>query len=525
MQLPLAQLELNRTARRKSTHGLRFVAPGLCAAVLLLVWFFMTIGGASANEMANFAGSFVSKTVLAYLVFVGCVLAPLFASGVIATEKQERSLGILLLTNIRGGDLVIAKGATIFLQVELLALGCLPLQAIASFLGGLTLKMLISQQISTAFLCMVTTALGLLCSTLAWRAIDAFFMTVGMVVAWLILASSIDTVVLESAGFGTASGLTLLIHTAYPDLAFGAVWRNGLYSLVPTLLAVSLVWVRLPRMTDDAGVRRRSARGRPRYSSWLDGIRYLRLNPVDRLYAANAAGVGGALYRWPWWPLVVLLTVILMVVPGGFGALLVVMLIVYDAASCITAVRQNGGADLLYLTEAAGHHLARGIHRTHLRRSLLFLPAMIAANVWSYIVMYGLFLAHELTPFDLGIAAACLIISLVGTWVSLYAYASLGCVASTWRGNPAMLTFKAMLALFGVYILSGVFSGFISMAFFMTTSGRQAMTGPANPGIWTLIMQTAISVAFALVMLAFGRSWYSSFGQKLSRRWRCGVET
>lgn len=321
-----------------------------------------------------------------------------------------------------------------------------------------------------------------------------------------------------------ANGLFLLIETANPAFDFGTVWRNGLYSLVPTLLAVSLVWVRLPRMTDDAGVRRRSARGRPRYSLWLDGIRYLRLNPVDRLYAANAAGVGGALYRWPWWPLVVLLTVIFMVFPGGFGGLLIAMLVVYDAASCITAVRQNGGADLLYLTEAAGHHLARGIHRTHLRRGLLFLPAMIAADIWSHIGMPSFIMIPGIAPPPLWTVLGSLTVAIVGTWVTLYTYASLGCVASTWRGNPAMLTFKAMLALFGVYIFSGIFSGAISMAFFLTKPARQAMTNPANPGIWALIMQVAVGIAFLLVMLAFGRSWYSSFGRKLARAWRCGAE-
>ncbi|MCC6698844.1 MAG: ABC transporter permease, partial [Candidatus Hydrogenedentes bacterium] len=169
MHLPLAHLELTRAARHKSIHWLRFVAPTVCGAALLLAWFFMSMGGSTLYETVNIAGSFLTNTVFGFLLFTVCVLTPLFASSTIAAEKQERSLGLLLLTNIRGRDLFIAKALTVFLQVELLVLGCLPLQAIASFLGGLSLQMLIGQQIAAASLCLVVASLGLLCSSFASR--------------------------------------------------------------------------------------------------------------------------------------------------------------------------------------------------------------------------------------------------------------------------------------------------------------------------------------------------------------------
>ena len=523
MHLPLARLELTRAARHKSIHWLRFVAPTVCAAALLLAWFIMSMGGAAIYETANLAGSFLTNTVFGFLLFTVCVLTPLFASSTIASEKQERSLGLLLLTNIRGRDLFIAKGLTVFLQVELLVLGCLPLQAIASLLGGLSLQMLIGQQIAAASLCLIVASLGLLCSSLASRVTDAFLATIGTMVVWFIAASFADTMLLAPIGLRGASGLSVLASTLQPSFLMKDVLLNAAYSLGLALVVGSVVWYRLPRLTDDAAKPMRAGRSLRRYGRWLDRIRYLRLGPVDRLYAAAAAGAGGALYRWPWAPLVVLITVIVSLIPNGLVGLPITLLIIYDGVSCITSVRQTGGTDALYLTSATDRQIARGIHRTHLRRALLFLPAMLTSDVSTYVFMFTMINMQSSGAWDAWLAFASLLIAVAGSFVSLYAFTCLGCGASTWKGTPGMLTFKAILALFGAYLVGYM----ISMAVMIAVQTTMFLgTSPSSAAMvsFTMIIQVVMLLPITLTLLGFAVTWQGRFRQTLAQRWRTGAE-
>jgi len=192
--------------------------------------------------------------------------------------------------------------------------------------------------------------------------------------------------------------------------------------------------------------------------------------------------------------------------------------------STITAVRENGGADLLYLTESPSHHLARGIHRTHFRRALLFLPAMIAGSARAYFMLASLTSVQSLSPQQWAIVIGGQVLSLLSIWVYLYAYVCLGCVASTWKGSPAMCTFKGILALLGAYIAASFGGGILMMVFMFTTIGQGAVSNPSNIVAWTLVSQIAMSIPYVLVLLTFGRAWQSAFGRKLARHWRTGAE-
>ncbi|MCC6695620.1 MAG: hypothetical protein IT365_08315, partial [Candidatus Hydrogenedentes bacterium] len=396
-------------------------------------------------------------------------------------------------------------------------------QAIASFLGGLSLQMLIGQQIAAASLCLVVASLGLLCSSFASRVTDAFLATIGVMVVWFFAASFLDTMLLRPIGLRGASGLSVLTSTLQPSFMMTDVLLNAALSLGLALLVGAVVWYRLPHLTDDTAKPARARRSLRRYGRWLDRIRYLRLGPVDRLYAAAAAGAGGALYRWPWAPLVVVITVVVSLIPNGLVGLPITLLIIYDGVSCITAVRRTGGTDALYLTSATDRQIARGIHRTHLRRAMLFLPAMLTSDVSSHVFMFSMMTSQTAGVWDGWLALASILIAITGSFVSLYAFASLGCVASTWRGTPGMLTFKAILALFAAYIVGYMISMGVMIAV-QTTMLYGTSTSSAAMVSFTMIVQVVMMLPITVTLLGFAVTWQGRFRQALAQRWRTGAE-
>ncbi|MCC6698845.1 MAG: hypothetical protein IT365_24685 [Candidatus Hydrogenedentes bacterium] len=521
MRLPLARLELTRTGRNKNMYRLRLAVPAFCAALLWLTWEFGTSRRTDPEASAAFCNNLITNAVYAFQLFVAFLYTPLLASETIAKEKQERTLPLLLMTGAREADVIVAKGLSVFLQAEILIFGCLPLQTFNTFFGGLTLEMVLGQQIVLAAVCVLLTSLGLLCSAVSFRPMDALTLTLGGEALWLATGALLDATTLGTLGWGPAFALSAVNATYEPSFSWSGLSVVTFSSLV---LAISLCACALYALRRTAHVRepRRVTRRRDFASmKTLDRFPWLRQDPIGRLYAANVSTGGGIIHRWPWWICVLVVSCVL-ASPWPVPLWpVIVLLIIYDVSSSLSSTHEDGSMELLFVTSISEKGLVRAIYRTHLRRACVFLPSLFLA---SFVVvgpgrmqpMAGL---PEVLPWGIRYAANGVIAS-VEAWLEAIAYVSLGCLCVSQYGHIARQALYALGWLFGLHVLAGLASVVMS-ALVAIAIESGARTDIFNSYLFTPGNVVAkISYFFVLVMMS--RNWYAIFQRAVEKRWRVG---
>ena len=193
MILPLAKREFSKLSRQKSAYSLRAVGPVLCVSIILLVrpetYAFMELIWPGFQRFAvQFAGissvnviTFMARLFQYLVVFV---FAPLLSAGLIASEKEERTLGLLLISSARRTDLVLSKYTVCLLFVALLVLSTLPVSSFASFFGGVTLWVQVVQMMWFMMGAATVCALGLLAGTIARQPREALLLAIMFEAAW-----------------------------------------------------------------------------------------------------------------------------------------------------------------------------------------------------------------------------------------------------------------------------------------------------------------------------------------------------
>ena len=120
--------ELRALARRPSVYGMRgtFLGlPALAWALALLIW-----GGEDGTPIL------MTTSLVAMLLFgFGGALA---VSDAISAERRQQTLGLLLLTPLRPGQVLLGKLASSGLQFALCLLAVFPVMALSLLSGGVT---------------------------------------------------------------------------------------------------------------------------------------------------------------------------------------------------------------------------------------------------------------------------------------------------------------------------------------------------------------------------------------------------
>ncbi len=394
IHMPLVTLELTRSGRKKSTYWLRTVPAILC--LLVLMFAVPTRAEQDAGIAAEIAGSVLRRTLLVFQLASALLAAPLFAAGAIARERQENTLNLLLLANCRTHDIILAKVLAAFIQSELLILGCLPLQGIASFLGGITIQASLYDLAVISSINLVMTTSGVLASTIARRAADAYILVLG-------------------ASLMCCAGLLVLLPSLSPFVDDSEkTWRIGVpfvLSCLAIAVATTLTSVALLRRMKASPSKRKTRRSRKAWSiPWLPES--LRMTPLARLYGATATEYGAGTLQGPGAIVVMVVSILVALLPFGFVGLLAMLIVAYDAATTLTMARRRGDLDLLFVTGAYDKALAGAIVHSQFKRALVFLPALaintlatsvfaffasgteaLAALQWGHVVLFALYAA------------------------------------------------------------------------------------------------------------------------------------
>jgi ABC-type transport system involved in multi-copper enzyme maturation permease subunit len=186
---PVCNFELLTTARRG-----RFYVMRAAYALVLLSIFWVVYAGWSAevqNELTPKQMSWLAvicfcSVALAQMVLV-LALTPALVAGVIADEKQRRTLHYLLASRLSGAEIVIGKLLARMLHVAVLLAVGLPVLSLLVLLGGIDPALVVLACGAAASTAWFLAALAIWVSTIARRAREALFIAYGLEFLWLFI--------------------------------------------------------------------------------------------------------------------------------------------------------------------------------------------------------------------------------------------------------------------------------------------------------------------------------------------------
>lgn len=198
---PVFTMELVTTARRRRYFVLRAL---FGTFLLYLLWqsyesMFRYWGRSgrqvSVAEMANFAqGVFISVAVTQGIAVL--VLTPVFFAGVIADEKQRKTLHYLLASSLSSAEIVLGKLSARFLHVLVLVSVGLPIISLMTLFGGVPPDAVAGSYAATLTTAFFLASLSLLVSTQARRTRDAIIVVYLLEIAWLSFPAVVEGMVM-----------------------------------------------------------------------------------------------------------------------------------------------------------------------------------------------------------------------------------------------------------------------------------------------------------------------------------------
>ena len=175
-RFPLVGCELSRVSRKRWVYAVRSVLA--VAACFFLLAAHGGLLGTRLDAMERLGGM-LAGLVCGFGYLVTFLMAPLLAADLMAPEKEERSLGLLMLTGLSRADILLGKLAAVFLPCEALILSSLPIQALSAFLGGVSVWAGTIHYLVLSLAIASMAAWGLFCSTVCHRRGEALCCALG----------------------------------------------------------------------------------------------------------------------------------------------------------------------------------------------------------------------------------------------------------------------------------------------------------------------------------------------------------
>ena len=356
--------EVQAVPRARGLYVARAVYCGALLAIVATCWLVVTGTQAvtTAGDTARFGATLLR--ILAPLQLSLAMLAAAMTSTVaVSSEKDRRTLELLLISRLTDGQLVLGKLAGSLLRVLLLLVAAVPVFVIASLFGGVTMPQL-------ARLFVVTSAAALAAASVAtcvafWKdtTFQALAITTFALVAWVAAGEVV------AGRYGPVAGAQVSPARA----VFAAIEPAGGNTLLP-FLAVSAGVIVMTNILAISRVRVwNTVQESRRRSGSADGARAVSVRPsrvvwdnpvLWREICTRAHGKAMLLVRLAWFALFAAavagivaearqarpdgLTVAVAVVPMALASLLAVAAM---AVTSITTERDRGALDVLLVTD------------------------------------------------------------------------------------------------------------------------------------------------------------------------------
>lgn len=173
--LPVIERELRSQARHGFTYMLRLL--GATALIFVCAWF----GG--KHGFSSKFGAYLFGCLNCTLVVSIWIFVPLICADCISRERREGTVGLLFLTPLKPGEVVLAKGLVHGVRAITLWLAVLPVMTLTFLIGGVSWKeAVLSILVNFSSICWALAA-GLLASSYSKRWLRAILLAGGLAVA------------------------------------------------------------------------------------------------------------------------------------------------------------------------------------------------------------------------------------------------------------------------------------------------------------------------------------------------------
>jgi ABC-type transport system involved in multi-copper enzyme maturation permease subunit len=387
MELPLVQRELTRLGRRRSTYLLRLFGPLLCAVYMILTVLgtdglaflvpdpvlrsFSITPQAEANALA-----FAVVVFQAMIAFVG---APVLAAGTIADERQDRTLNLITIANMRPSGMIFAKFTSCWVPASLLLLSTLPMGTFAAFFGGVTLRGVV---IGFAVFAAWTTgacALGVLVSAGAQRTRDALLRT--FVIQALVLAGLVY--INTRWWWGGTLALSPVVAANFADSSGTAPFYFWPAIAIPLILSLLLLPLGML-------VLRRTEASRLEATDTRSQRKRYRLAPFITLAASLGRDTDRS-RRSPLGAITLALVLAGVAMVPVFGWLVILGLVMFEVAGPMSRSRNSGAWDDLAASPAPDSRIALAVYFGQLRTVAIYLPALFMADTLTLLLYQLIF--------------------------------------------------------------------------------------------------------------------------------------
>jgi ABC-type transport system involved in multi-copper enzyme maturation permease subunit len=255
---PVFNLELLTTARRARYYAVRLIYGLILLFVLFQNYYWaaaMEGSAVSARRMSELA-YYVFATIAAVQVAVVMVLTPTLLAGVIADERQRKTLHYLLASRLTSGEIVLGKLCARMLHVGVFMAIGLPVINLLSLFGGVDPLLVLAVYGGTLSLAFFLGSIALVVSTTSKRVREAIAACYSIELAWLIIPPMISTLMPSQwprtyAVIGPINdwvaatnpfNLVLGIRGGGNAVITASLWMVGLQVLAGTFLVAVAVW-------------------------------------------------------------------------------------------------------------------------------------------------------------------------------------------------------------------------------------------------------------------------------------------
>jgi ABC-type transport system involved in multi-copper enzyme maturation permease subunit len=196
---PVFRAELLRTARKRRYYSQRVVYGNV---LLMIVWlnFQNLLDTAEARGGKPLIADFAEFALTTFAWFAGVqlatilILVPTLFGGVIADEKQRKTVHYLMASRLSSGEIVLDKLAARLLHVGVfIALG-MPIMSLLTLFGGVAWDYVIGAYVATFSITFFAATLAVLISTFARRVGQAVLIAYVLEIGWLIVPPIFDNV-------------------------------------------------------------------------------------------------------------------------------------------------------------------------------------------------------------------------------------------------------------------------------------------------------------------------------------------
>ncbi len=467
MRLSLAQRELARLGRSRRVYAWRTVMAGAFTVVVMFEWMIhhVSFGHRYFMRPEVLGVQLAYWCQLAEIVLV-VVIMPLLTAPLIAAERRDEGLSLLLLADFRGWDIFAAKFLTAFLEAAMLLLCLAPIQLLTTFFGGVSPDIVLAQMVVLGAVMIYTCCVGLLCSSLMQNAVTAVIATVAMLFVTALAALGIDWFLFTS-GLTWNSGSVDALRLFGKDGATvtGHYYRFSVCVLIVAATVALITVLILPRV----------AVARPR-RYWLGAPtpyghtsrRLLRWGAVQPLLSMHATGLTSTL-RTPGVRIAVAAALTAIALVPLVGPMLVVLLLTQEVTVSLINARKSGVTDDLRVTNMDSRSLARDMLQFFARRARPYAPALFVCS-WQLGLYFGAVIGGNFSDvvdliarryfygplFFIGLVTGCSILALAQASAIVAIACALGSVGNDARRHTVLtllvvgLTYAACMAVASV---------------------------------------------------------------------------